>query len=154
MKQILCLFVLISSFAFAQEKMKVINPVKWNVTYSLDDKNSSDVFVILTATIDKEWHIYSQKVGNAGPVATSFTFDKDSLKYSTSGETVEPAGEKKLDPAFDAEIVSFTGTVVFTQRIKRVKNIPIKITGNIEYMTCNNMQCYPPKTVPFSIEIP
>jgi hypothetical protein len=47
--------------------------VKWSGVYS---KKSDEV--ILTASIDKNWHLYSQYISpNAGPVATKIVFQKN-----------------------------------------------------------------------------
>jgi hypothetical protein len=145
-------FILISVISFAQvQKMNLPEVVKWSFT-SEQVAGTSDEFVLkFTAKVDKGWHIYSQTVTD-GPVPTSFKFTVDDKSYRLIGTTEEPKGEKIHDIAFDADIISFEGTVVFTQKIKVVSN-PSTFNVELEYMTCNNSQCNPPKTVSFTFNI-
>ncbi|RMG85503.1 MAG: DUF255 domain-containing protein, partial [Bacteroidetes bacterium] len=56
------------------------------------------------------------------------------------------------DPMFDMNIVKFAESVTFTQKIK--VNDPAKpVTGYLEYMTCDNTRCLPPKEVDFKISL-
>ena len=137
--------------ASAQQKMAVLNPVKWEFSY---EENKDTLILQMTAVPDPDWHIYSQQVPADGPVPTSFKFNEDEKLFKLSGSVSEPDGEKKMDEAFGVEIKSFDGKVVFTQKVLRLSKEGFKLTGEVEYMTCNNMQCLPPKVIPFAIVIP
>ena len=64
MRYFLLLFLFLGNYSFSQ------NIVKWAGSYS---KKTDEV--ILTATIEKNWHLYSQYISpNAGPVATKIVF--------------------------------------------------------------------------------
>ncbi|MGL5920902.1 MAG: protein-disulfide reductase DsbD family protein, partial [Bacteroidales bacterium] len=76
---VLSLFVF-ASFAFAQ----MSDPVKW--TFTSKQAAGSDVAeVVITATIDAGYHLYSQKPVENGPIPTEFTFDK-SKEYELVGK--------------------------------------------------------------------
>src|SRR6185295_20263595 len=70
MKKILalCLAVFAFSNIFSQAK----DPVKWMATYKSISVTEGEI--IITASIDKTWHTYSQKATTDGPVPTSFIF--------------------------------------------------------------------------------
>lgn len=71
-RSFLILFALIFStfFAFGQ----IEEPVKW----SFETKNlgNNEAELIFKATIEKNWHLYSQDIPDGGPIKTSFFFNK------------------------------------------------------------------------------
>jgi hypothetical protein len=154
-KFILALLLLVAANSFSQmDKPRVYDPVKWTYSYEASKENPAEGWIVLKATIENKWHIYSQRPSDDGPVATAFSFNPDSLKYKTEGKTEEPAGEKKMDEAFGAEVISFSESAVFRQKIKRSSKTSFTISGSLEFMCCNNMQCLPPKTVQFTVAVP
>lgn len=155
LRTFLPLFMLLIAFSnHAQEKIKIPQVVKWEFTAAPSKDNKDEVILSFTATIEKDWHMYSQSVPADGPVATAFTFKPDDKRYTLTGKTEEPAAEKKQDEAFGVELASFSGTVTFTQKIRRNSKEAFKVSGEVEYMTCNNMQCLPPRSVAFDIDVP
>jgi hypothetical protein len=150
----LFVFILACATTLLAQQPKIVPPsIKWEYSYEQNKENKDQLIVKLSATIEKGWHIYSQDVPADGPVATSFKFNAEEKNYSLIGKVEEPAAEKKMDEAFGAEIKSFEDKVTFIQKIKRNSSAAFTISGELEYMTCNNSQCFPPKTVPISIEI-
>lgn len=135
------------------QKIKAADPVKWTFSWQASKDAPDEIVLEMKAVIEKGWHTYSQQASAEGPVPTTFSFEKDSLKYQLTGKTGEPAGEKKMDEAFGAEVISFEENVVFLQKIKRLSKSPFRISGTVEFMCCNNMQCLPPKTIDFSFDI-
>lgn len=154
MKQALLIILLVCSAGlFAQEKTKAPEPVQWTFSYELSKDKPDELIVFMKAAIEPNWHIYSQTVSADGPIPTSFVFKKDSLNYVLVGTAEEPKGEKKVDEAFGVEVTSFSEKVVFMQKIKRLTKAPFTIAGSLEFMCCNNMQCLPPRTVTFTLEV-
>lgn len=136
------------------QKIAVPNVVKWEFSYDTVPGTPDELILKLTAKIDNGWHLYSQQVDDGGPVPTTFKFTADEKNYQLIGTTSEPAGETHHDETFEMEIKSFTEVAVFTQNIRRTSKEPLTISGEVEFMTCNNVQCLPPKSVAFSISIP
>jgi DsbC/DsbD-like thiol-disulfide interchange protein len=108
--------------------------------------------IMIKATIDKGWHIYSQHVAEGGPVKTTFTFDPDK-KYQMAGKTLEPKPVTRYEKAFGMDVNFFEHSVVFQQKVKLNSSGPVTVTGSLEYMTCNDERCLPPDTVPFTVVI-
>jgi hypothetical protein len=151
MKKIITLLFLVSSLQ-GQNKIKVNETVKWTASYT-DTKNETGE-ILLKANIELEWHLYSQEESVDGPVPTTIKFEEENEKFELIGKTTEPSAEKKFDEAFAMEISSFTGEVIFRQNIQRKTKAAFTLRGTVEYMTCNNVQCNPPRTISFEVKIP
>lgn len=134
MKRIFLFFLLLPLAIFSQ----ILTPVKWSFSQVMTSDNNYDLK--FKATIDKTWHIYSQHIGDNGPVPTKFTFQANP-DVELLGKTEEPKGHEEHDPNFDMKLVWFENEVTFTQKVKINKTTKFK--GNVEYMVCA-MQCLPP----------
>lgn len=134
-----------------QAGAQILRPVKW--TFSSQKINASESYVLLTATIDKGWHIYALSAPGAdGPIPTSFKFSP-SAGYTATGKIQEmkkPVVE--FDKTFRKNIGFYAGTVQFRQKIK-VKSGSTPVKGSLEFEVCNNSQCLPPETVEFSVAV-
>lgn len=128
---------------------QILDPVKWSTSV---EKVSVDEYDILsTATIDAGWHLYSQHVPEDGPIPTSFSY-QDSENYQLVGETKEAKGHVIDDPVFGMRIKFFEDRTTFKQRIK-VLNAIDTITGEVEYMVCDDEKCLPPNYVTLEFKI-
>ena len=124
------------------------------VTWSFSNKQVSDTEfnLILTANIDNSWHLYSQFIGEGGPVPTSFKF-KPSPDYVLVGKVSEsPKPHKIFEKVFEMNVAFFEKKAVFTQKIK-LKVPATKITGSLEFMVCDDNQCLPPEDIDFSFDL-
>lgn len=145
-------FVLASLVLLAtvSAKAQIINPVHWS--YAAKKTSPTEAVVLLKATMDNGWHIYSQNVKEGGPIKTSFTFDA-SPAYALVGKTQEPKAITKLEKTFDMEVSYFENAVIFQQKVKLKGNGPVTVKGKLEYMSCNDQKCLPPDEVAFSIPV-
>ncbi|RFZ81422.1 sugar transporter [Mucilaginibacter terrenus] len=131
-------------------KAQIENPVRWS--YAAKKVSATEAVVYLKATIDKDWHIYSQTVKDGGPVKTSFTFSP-SKEYTPIGKTIEPAPISKFEKVFGMNVGYFENSVVFQQKVKLKSAKAAAVKGKLEYMVCNNSKCLPPEEVEFSIPL-
>ena len=138
--------LMISASAFAQ----IEAPVKWS--YAAKRLSKTEAVILLRATIQDGWHIYSQTVKDGGPIKTSFTFAK-SPGYSLIGTTSEPTPATKYEDAFKMNVSYFEKTVTFQQKVKLKSANVTAIKGQLEYMTCNNKKCLPPEDVDFTVAL-
>ncbi len=127
------------------------SPVTW--TSIAHKVNATEYDLIFTATIEEGWNIYSQNMkGEDGPVKTSIEYASTD-HFQLIGKNVETGDIKKvMDEMFGMEVIKIKKKGVFTQRIK-VNDISKPISGSIEFMCCNEIQCLPPKQVPFTIDL-
>ncbi len=144
----LALFAIFHIVGMAQNSL---NPVSWKVTYI--DKSNSEGEITFIATIQDKWHIYSQRATDAGPIPTSFTITP-AVNFQLVGKVEETNAHEEFVKAFDAKVFVFEHEAVFKQKIKRKNNQSFTIKMSLEFMTCNDMQCLPPKTVDLIFNVP
>ncbi len=141
-------FLLLCCLFFSNNVIAQINPVKWD--YAATKINDTEFEVTFTATIDNGWNIYSQHTDPSGPVPTSINFEENA-NIEIIGETVETGKKKEaFDELFGVNVIKFGGEVVFTQKVKATGD-GNEIKGYLEYMSCDDEKCLPPKEVDFSI---
>jgi hypothetical protein len=139
-------FLLASTIAFSQ------NQVTW--TFSSKKINDKTYELQMTATMQHGWHLYAQKQPeDAIAQPTSFEFNKNPL-VKLEGNVKEIGKlEKFKDEKLDISANQYSNKVVFVQTVKLKGKIKTAVTGKLEYQTCNDEKCLPPKTVPFSIAL-
>lgn len=148
MKSLYSLFVtlLVTLVSYGQ----IQDPVKWN--FELGAVLENEVDLILTATIEEGWHMYSQDAGE-GPVSTNFTFfENTAIQYI--GNVNEGIPQEEYDPNFESVLRYFETKAVFTQRIKLLSNESSIVKGEFEFMVCNSAMCLPPEWVDVEVALP
>lgn len=126
-------------------------PVAWTASYT--DLPNNEGEIVFKAKIDPKWHIYSQRPTDAGPIPTSFSITPVP-GVELSGKVEESNAHEEYVPAFEAKVFVFEKEAVFKQKIKRKTTAGTTIHATVEYMTCNDRQCLPPKTVELNVAIP
>ncbi|RED44159.1 protein-disulfide reductase DsbD domain-containing protein [Seonamhaeicola aphaedonensis] len=145
MKNIFALLFLLTTVSHSQSN----NPISW--TTNTDKISDKEYDLIIVATLEPSYHLYSQTVPNNGPIPTVFNFKK-SKNYKLIGNVKEPIGQTTFDPVFGMEIKFFDDTAIFKQRIKIIGKKRFKIIGEITFMTCNDKNCIRgTKTIEFII---
>jgi thiol:disulfide interchange protein DsbD len=129
-----------------------LNPINWTFTAKkIADKTYE---VHMKATIQSGWHLYSQtQPEDAIAMPTTFTLNNNPLlivdgKIKETG-TVEKFHDAKLKISAN----QYSNMVEFVQKIKLKTKAKTNFSGNVEYQTCDDKKCLPPKTVNFSIAI-
>ncbi len=129
-----------------------IVPVKW--VFAAKDLPNGQVRLDLTATIDQGWHVYATQLpSDQGPLPTAVTFAPSDAYYTVDG-VKEPEPEKAEDPNFGMVLHFHTASTVFSQTIARKSAAGFTVSGEVEYMACNDQMCLPPVKIPFSIDVP
>ena len=145
---LLFLFLLFS----ASSAMAQLNPAKW--VFSAEKVNDTEYNLILTASLDPGWFIYSQYLASDdGPIRTSLSFG-ESKAFELLGKAEEKGDKKEgYDDIFMMDVIKFSGTTQFVQRIKTLENIET-ISGAVEFMCCDKNRCIPPQEIEFNIDLP
>ncbi|MBE8726592.1 protein-disulfide reductase DsbD family protein [Flavobacterium hungaricum] len=134
-------YCIVFLFTISNLTAQIYDPVSF--TTSVKELGENKYTLIITAKIDKTWHIYSQNVPSGGPAPTAFTFPK-SKNYKTIGSVIEPAGHEVDDPVFNMRIKYFADKAVFTQNIERKTADAFTIDASVFFMVCNDNSCLPP----------
>lgn len=128
---------------------QILKPVKWS--YKVKRLPNNEAMLMIKATLDEGWHIYSTKQKEGGPTKTTFSFSP-SPAYTLVGKLTEQTPIKEHNKVFDMEVLYFKTTVLFNQRL-RLKSKAAVVRGKVEFMACDNSQCLPPEEVTFSVPI-
>jgi len=148
MKKLFVFTVLI----FAGWVLHAQNPVSWNfTTKKISDKTFE---VHLTANIQNGWHLYSQnQPDDAIAIPTSVTINKNPL-LKLDGKIKEIGNmEKFKDKILGISAHQYSDKVDFVQVVKVKSNAKTNFTGSVEFQTCDDKKCLPPKTVNFNVAL-
>jgi thiol:disulfide interchange protein DsbD len=146
------LLILSAFFTVAVASAQYINPVSWTFTSKkLGDKEYE---IQMLATIQQGWHLYSQsQPADAIAQPTSFQFNKNPL-LDMNGKVKEVGKmEKFKDKTLDVSANQYSNKVLFVQKVKIKGKAKTNVTGKLEFQTCNDEKCLPPKSVNFSIAL-
>lgn len=118
------------------------------------DLGNNEYEAILNATLEKNWHIYSQDLPEDSGIPTEMKVtSKDGIQLV--GKVVE-VGKKisEFSEAFGVKIVYYSNQVQFKQKFK-LKNPekPATVTAEITYQTCDDKVCLAPNTLEFDKKI-
>lgn len=142
----LSLVLFLTGAAFAQ------NPVSWAFTSKKIGTNVYEVHMI--ATLQPGWHIYAQtQPEDAIAQPTTFNFNGNPL-VTLDGKPKEIGKlERYKDAKLGVAANQYAGKVDFVQVVKVKGKAKTNVTGKVEFQTCDDSKCLPPKTVPFSIAL-
>ncbi len=129
-----------------------LNPITWSFTAKKTGDKTYEI--IMKATIQAKWHLYSQTQPNdAIAIPTTFTINANPL-FKLDGKISEIGKvEKYKDVELGLSANQYSKTVTFIQKIKMKGNVKTNFSGNVEYQTCDDRQCLPPKKVKFSVTL-
>jgi thiol:disulfide interchange protein DsbD len=134
MRKITYILLLITFFAQGQ----ILNPVKWKS--KVVQKSDTEFELVMEATIENEWHMYSQYTPDGGALPTVFNFKNAKGNYTLVGKTKESAYKKVFNDIFEVDEYYFAKTAQFKQVIK-VTNTKLKeVKVYVEYQACKE-QC-------------
>lgn len=143
-------FLLFSFFIINGAMSQIYDPVTW--TFSYEKAGDNTYAIVFKAEIEKGSHIYAMDIPEGGPIPTSFAFN-ESPDFTLDGKTNEVTQpEDKMDEAFGFRIKSFSDEAVFRQLVSSAKP-SFTVSGTVNFMSCNNTTCSPPKDVEFSVSI-
>lgn len=137
-KTVSFLFFWISIVAFSQME----NPVKW--TTHTEKVNDSVYNLVMKATIDKGWHMYSQHSPEGGSLPIEITSEKADKDFKLNGKAEESATHKEFNKTFGVEEIFFTDTATLKQQItllnKDVKEVTLDFYGQACIDACIQLE--------------
>lgn len=145
------LFIAVAFFVLSASAQK-LNPVSWSFA---SKKLANNMYELqMTATIQPGWHLYAQaQPKDAIAIPTTFSFNKNPLLVFDGGIKELGKLEKFYDKELDVSANQYSNKVVFVQKVKLRGKAKTALTGKVEFQTCDDKKCLPPKTVDFSINI-
>jgi thiol:disulfide interchange protein DsbD len=142
-------FIVLSITGYA---LNAQNPVSW----SFSSKKISDKTyeLHLTANIQYGWHLYSQEQPqDAIAIPTSVKINNNPL-LKFDGRVKELGKmETFKDKTLGISQNQYSGNVDFVQVVKLKANARTNVSGSVEFQTCDDKKCLPPKTVTFNVAL-
>lgn len=148
MKKFFTLMLMLGVAWMASAQM--LDPAKW--TYKVTYPNETEAELVFTAQLEEGWHLYSQRTDPNGPIGISFEFNKTG-DYELVGGVREPNPHEAYDEDFKCTVRSFSGKVVFRQKVKRLTEKNFTVTGTFSYQLCNDGSCIAPDDRDFSFKV-
>jgi len=142
----------IVALVFAASLSGQPTPVEW--TFEANRVADQEYELVFTALVNDGWYLYSQHLDEGGPIPTSFRFQPGD-HYRLLGATDEVGDHRRegMDELFGMNVVKYGERVEFKQRIQ-VIDAALPVEGQLEFMTCDDFRCLPPRTLPFKIPLP
>lgn len=143
---------LVSLFLLIMFTVTAQNPISWNFTAKKLSANSYEIH--MTANIEKGWHLYSQdQPEDAIAIPTTFTINTNPLIF-LNGKIKEIGKlEKFKDEKLDLSANQYSNKVDFVQVVDLRGKVKTNFAGNVEFQTCDDKKCLPPKKVNFSVAL-
>lgn len=144
--------IFLSLVTFLAVSLKAQNPINW--TFSSKKIGDKKFEVHMTATIQSGWHLFSQKQpDDAIAIPTGFTINNNPL-LELDGKIKEIGRMEKFhDAKLEISANQYAEKVDFVQVVKLKANAVTNVIGNVEFQTCNDERCLPPKKINFSIAL-
>ena len=131
---------------------QVLSPIQWTFT---SKKIADKVYELrLTANIQNSWHLYSQtQPADAINIPTEIVFNKNPF-ISLDGKAKE-IGKMEVyqDKRLGISANQYKDKVEFVQKLKLKSNVKTNISGTVEYQTCDDKKCLPPKKLNFNVTL-
>jgi len=135
MKQLTSIFFFL--FAFLNLSAQVQQPVKW--TSKVEKKSDTEYVLIFDATIEPEWHMYSQFSDENGAIPMSISFNNDKGNYDVVGKAEESKTEKVYNETFEVTETLWSNKAQLKQTIK-VTNPATQIAQvTLDYQVCKQV---------------
>ena len=130
MKKIFTFLIIIFSLT---GNSQILDPVKW--TTKVIQKSNTEFELIIDATIDYNWHLYSQNTPDGGSQPLVFEFKNAKGNYTLVGKTTEGKYIKEYNEIFEVDEYFFVNKAQFKQLIKvtntNLKEIKIALSGQV-----------------------
>jgi len=135
MKKIL--FLLLAFLAFTTGNSQMKKPVKW--TAKTEKISDTEFNLIMNATIEEGWHMYSQFTPEGGPLAITLTFKNQKGNFELIGKAKETPYKKQFNKDFEVDEYYFENKATLTQKVKIINPKTTKIVVNVDFQACQNV---------------
>ena len=143
-KFLLLLFIAVTSLFSAQIQKHV------TIRYDVKSLPNNEYEAVITANIDKGWHIYSKDIDpESGAIPTELKLNSKDIQLI--GKPVETGSRKtEFSEAFGTDLIFLSGNVTIKQKFK-LKNPekPANVIAEFTYQTCDDRVCLAPESLEF-----
>ncbi|UPQ79399.1 thioredoxin family protein [Flavobacterium azooxidireducens] len=127
-------FTLLSFFVITITQAQILDPVKWKT--SIEQKSDTEFLLKFDATIEKDWHIFSQFTPDGGSLPSVFIYEDVKNNYQLIGKTTESKYKKVYSDVFEVDEYMFENSAQFQQLVKVINPALKSIKVEVEYQAC------------------
>lgn len=144
------ILLLFAFFALANSSAQIKKPVKW--TAKTEKVSDTEFNLVMNATIENGWHMYSQFTPDGGPLPIVLTFKNQKGNFELVGKAKESPYKKEFNKDFEVDEYYFENNATLTQKVKITNPKNNKIVLNVDFQACQN-QCINDK-IDLTFDIP
>jgi len=140
MKKLISSFILVLALALSFTGLaQIVVPVTWE---SQVKKTGEDTYeIIMDASIEDGWYLYSQDIPDGGPIPTAFNFENENGDFELVGKVKESESKRHFDKIFEMDLAYFRTGATFTQEIKVLNESLGSITAGVDFQSCDDEKC-------------
>jgi thiol:disulfide interchange protein len=136
MKKIIYLWI--AFLVIQNANSQVLKPVTWKS--KLEKISDTEFNLIVSGTIENDWHVYSQFTPDDGPLPMVLTFKDQKGNFELIGKAKESPYKKQFNDVFGVDEYYFEHNVTVTQKIKITNPKTSKVKLSLDYQVCKE-QC-------------
>ncbi len=146
MRKFLVSILLLTSFSvFSQDILQgEVKPVKF--TTHTEKVNDSVYNLVIKATIDKGWHLYSQFSAEGGSLPIEITSEQEGKDFVFNGKAEESKTETKFNEVFGVDETFFSNQAMLKQVVtlknKDLKEVKLNFYGQACLESCVQIEEY------------
>jgi thiol:disulfide interchange protein DsbD len=137
--------------AFLHPVWGQVNPQPVNWKQELIRNSDSTLTLVLEASIEEGWHLYSQHTPEGGALPTEFAFAGAGEGYELQGPVQESETQTAYSDIFEVDETFFKDTARFTQEILLTDTALPGIQVDVFYQACKEVCIGAEKTFLFSL---
>jgi thiol:disulfide interchange protein len=130
------ILILLSSISVYSQ---ILTPVIWDSEVKQVDGDT--ITLLMHASIEENWHLYTQNIPDGGPIPTTFTFENPNNDFELVGETTESESHTSFDKIFEMDLGYFDISATFTQKIKLLNKDLSTVNVLVDFQSCDDEKC-------------
>ena len=130
-------YLLLFLFSFIGAKAQVQDPVKW--TSKIEKKSDTEYVLVFNATIEKNWHMYSQFSNENGSLPMVITFNNSEGNYEPAKHAEESPTVVRFNDTFgvDETMWDEKATLKHTIKVTNPENDLVQV--RLDYQVCKEV---------------
>ena len=145
------LFILAFFVGMTSLSAQLYDPVDW--TFSQEKMDGNQVKLIMTASIEEGWHVYSLDIPEESFILPTEVSFKSTPRYKLIGSVVEPTPIEEYDKNAEEVLKFHEHKVSLYQIIERNSADTFSVRGELSFMVCNDEMCLPPEYIDLNYSI-
>ncbi|MXN90536.1 thioredoxin fold domain-containing protein [Flavobacterium sp. Sd200] len=134
MKKLTTVFFFLIAIAL---QAQVKDPVKW--TSKIEKKSATEFILVFNATIENEWHMYSQFSDENGALPMEVLFNNSKGNYTPVGKAAESKTEKAFNDVFGVTETFWSHNAQLRQTIKITNPANEVVQVELAYQVCKEV---------------